>query len=70
MTKNDNIDIQLNNFNADGTLDGKKNATMTAAQLSDVLDHAVLLILSRHAGGNTEFTLNELEESLSSYGLV
>lgn len=62
----DAITLDLNVFDGEGNVVGGATATLTVAQLSDVVDHASQLILMRRSGQSFDAVLDELDEALSA----
>ena len=61
----DAVTLNLNVFDDVGNLVDGTTATLSAGQLSDIVDHASQLILIRRDGQSLDNVLNELDEALS-----
>lgn len=70
MSDTDKITIDLNIFDDEGNVVDGTTSEMTREQISDVIDHAAQLIIMRRDGLDIEGILDELEEALSSAGVI
>lgn len=68
------IPVTLNGFDATGNVVSEETAQLTLDQITDIVDHAVQLIVvrrsNRRSSGDTEGPLNELEEALEASGIL
>ena len=71
------VNVSLNHFDAEGNVVNKSNATLTEAQVSDIVDHAAQLVvviraMSKGNSGIEAFdqVYDELESSLTSSDVI
>jgi len=60
----DSVILNLNIFDADGSIVDGVTSTVSINALSDIVDHASQLVLLKRSGNNVDQVFDELEESL------
>jgi len=58
------IHLDLNIFDAKGNVIGARDVEITPERISDIIDHAVQLIILRTQGSNLDDVLEDLKEAL------
>lgn len=64
------VTLDLNVLDSDGIVVDGTTASLTTSQLSDIVDHSAQLILLKREGKEAKGVLAELEEALSTAGVI